>query len=153
MIAGVAMDFDGVHTDNTVQVDQNGIESVRCDRGDGLGVEMLRKRGLPMCVISREQNPVVLARCAKLQIECWHGVDDKLPLLRQWCEANGLDINQVAYIGNDANDVECLRAAGVGIAPADAHRTAREAATLVLKSSGGRGAVRDVCDAILAGVL
>ena len=73
----VVFDFDGVFTDNTVYVDQNGVESVRCWRGDGLGLEMLRKRGVELAVVSTETNPVVAARCKKLNLRCVHGVTNK----------------------------------------------------------------------------
>src|SRR3954468_23304923 len=84
-LEALVMDFDGVHTDNRVQVDQDGHESVACSREDGLGLEQLRKTGLPMLVLSKERNPVVLARCKKLQLPCFSGIEAKLPALERWC--------------------------------------------------------------------
>ncbi|MDP6666971.1 MAG: hypothetical protein QF357_06185, partial [Dehalococcoidia bacterium] len=84
---GIAFDFDGVFTDNRVYVMQNGEEAVVCDRSDGMGVSMLRKAGYPMVVISTEANPVVGARCKKLNLEVRQGVDDKLPVLKAWASA------------------------------------------------------------------
>jgi N-acylneuraminate cytidylyltransferase len=144
------MDFDGVHTDDRVHVDQNGVESVTVSRSDGMGVGLLRTAGLPMLILSKERNPVVAARAAKLGIDVRHGIDDKLPELRRWCDEQGVDIARVAYVGNDVNDVACMNAAGWPIAVADAHSEALSAARVVLKSRGGHGAVREVCDGILA---
>jgi len=150
-IGALIMDFDGVLTDNGVLVGQDGGETVRCDRGDGLGIEMLRQRGLRMTVISKEINPVVAARCRKLQLECAHGVDDKLPLMRAWLDKHGIPVEEAVYVGNDVNDLGCLAAAACGVVPADAHPAARGAANIVLGEAGGRGAVRELCDLIAQG--
>lgn len=149
-IEALIMDFDGVLTDNSVTVDQTGCESVTCDRSDGLGLSALRQLGLRMLVLSKEQNPVVKARCAKLQIPCHHGVDDKLPQLLRYCAEHGIAIERCIYVGNDTNDIECLSAVGCGVAVADAHPEAKRHARLVLRSAGGRGALRELCDLILA---
>jgi YrbI family 3-deoxy-D-manno-octulosonate 8-phosphate phosphatase len=146
----LVMDFDGVLTDNLVHVGEDGHESVSCNRGDGLGLEALRKSGLPLLVLSKEQNPVVAARCRKLQIPCLHGVDDKLPAMRAYCEQHGYALERTLYVGNDVNDLQCLAAVGCGVAVADAHPAAKHHAQLVLTAPGGRGAVRELCDMILA---
>ena len=146
----VVLDFDGVLTDNLVQVDQLGHESVSCSRGDGLGLEALRKSGVPLLVLSKEQNPVVAARCQKLQIPCLQGIEAKLPALRAYVDQHGFALERTLYVGNDVNDLECLAAVGCGIAVADAHAAAKHHAQLVLNAPGGRGAVRELCDMILA---
>jgi YrbI family 3-deoxy-D-manno-octulosonate 8-phosphate phosphatase len=145
----IVFDFDGVMTDDLVEVDQDGRESVRCSRSDGLGLEALRKAGVPMLVLSKEQNPVVSARCRKLQIACKQGVEHKLTALREEVAGRGIALAQVVYVGNDLNDLECLAAVGCGVAVADAHASAKHAAALVLERPGGRGAVRELCDLIL----
>lgn len=149
-VAALVMDFDGVFTDNRVYVHQDGTETVACDRGDGMGIEMLRKAGLPMVVISKERNPVVQARCAKLGIACHHGVDAKLDLLASWLVERGILPEQAVYVGNDINDLECLRFVGCGAVPADAHPEAAAAADLILNAAGGRGALRELAELILA---
>jgi len=148
-VAGLALDFDGVLTDNGVFTGQDGTESVRSDRSDGLGLDWLRQAGLPIAVLSKEQNPVVAARCAKLQIECVQGADDKLGAFTAWTRSHGLDPADVVFVGNDANDVECLVAAGCGVVVADAHLSALAVADLVLTRPGGRGAVRELAELIL----
>jgi N-acylneuraminate cytidylyltransferase len=149
--SAVIFDFDGVLTDNRVIVDQDGRESATCDRGDGMGIGLLAKAGVPMLILSKERNPVVSARARKLDLECLQGVDDKLPALRQWLGARGLDIERAVYVGNDINDLECMRAVGLAVCPSDAHEEAKRAAGLILDRPGGQGAVRELCDLILRG--
>lgn len=153
-VRALVMDFDGVHTDDRVMVSTSGEETVACSRADGMGIEQLRKAGLAMTVISKERNAVVAARCAKLQISCTHGVDDKLPLMRQWVEARGIALEETIYVGNDINDLACMAAVGCAVAPADAHPAALAQADLVLTRSGGRGALRELAELILdAGIV
>lgn len=146
----LVMDFDGVWTDDRVFVNQDGVESVVCSRRDGMGLERLRKAGLPMMVLSKEINPVVRARTAKLQIPCEHGLETKLDRLQAWLDERGLDLARTIYVGNDINDIECLHAAGCGIAPRDSHPEALAAADLILDADGGRGALRLLSDMILS---
>ena len=145
-IKAIAFDFDGVFTDNRVYVMQNGEEAVACERSDGMGISMLCKREIPLVIISTEKNPVVSARGAKLKIEVLQGIDDKLPALSHWANEHGLALEQVAFVGNDINDVECLRGAGLGVVVADAYPVAVEAADMQLTRDGGRGAVREISD-------
>jgi YrbI family 3-deoxy-D-manno-octulosonate 8-phosphate phosphatase len=148
-VSALVMDFDGVLTDDAVTVDQTGDESVRCSRSDGLGLELLRKAGLPLLVISKERNPVVAARCRKLQIRCEQGIEAKLPVLQAFCRELGVALENTIYVGNDINDLECLAAVGCGVAVGDAHPKAKLQASIVLEASGGLGAVRELCDLIL----
>ncbi len=147
----LVLDFDGVMTDNRVLVHQDGSEAVFCDRGDGLGIErLLDRRGVEVAVLSKETNPVVAARCRKLRLTCLQGCDDKLSRLRQLARERGFSAAQVAYLGNDVNDLEAMSWSGVAIAVADAFPEVREAADLVTRRPGGGGGVREVCDLLLA---
>lgn len=148
-LRALVMDFDGVHTDDRVMVSTSGEETVACSRSDGMGIEMLRKAGLAMTVISKECNAVVAARCAKLQVSCMHGVEDKLSLMREWLEHQGIGLEETIYIGNDINDLACMAIAGCSVAPADAHPAALAQADLVLAAAGGKGALRELADLIL----
>ncbi len=148
----LVLDFDGVLTDNRVLVHQDGSEAVHCHRGDGLGIEILLARGVvDVVVLSKETNPVVAARCRKLRLKCLQGYDDKLSRLRQLAEERGIAASRVAYLGNDVNDLEAMSWCGVAIAVADAYPEVRAAADLVTRLPGGGGAVREVCDLLLAG--
>jgi N-acylneuraminate cytidylyltransferase len=146
----IVFDFDGVMTDNRVLMHQDGTEAVLCDRGDGMGIQMLRARGVEMLVLSKEVNPVVAARCRKLQLPCVQSVDHKAAYLTRHLREQGVDPAHVAYVGNDVNDLECLRLVGMPIVVQDAHPSVRSAARLVLDAPGGRGAVRELCDRVLA---
>lgn len=145
----VVFDFDGVMTDNRVLVLQDGTEGVFCNRSDGLGVGMLHAAGVPALVISKEQNPVVGARCRKLKLECVQGCDDKLAELRRQAGARGLEPGQIAYVGNDVNDLEPMRWVGVPIAVADAYPEVIAASRLVTSRPGGHGAVREVVEWVI----
>jgi YrbI family 3-deoxy-D-manno-octulosonate 8-phosphate phosphatase len=145
----LVLDFDGVLTDNRVLVQEDGTESVYCDRGDGFGIGMLKTTGVEVVVISKEKNPVVAARCRKLGVECLQGCDDKLQALQLKTENRKLKVADIAYVGNDLNDLECLRWVGLPIAVADAIPDAKAAARWVTLKAGGRGAVREVCDALV----
>ncbi|CAN7235849.1 cytidylyltransferase domain-containing protein [Mycolicibacterium frederiksbergense] len=148
-VDAIAFDFDGVFTDDCVLVDEHGTEAVRCSRRDGMGVEMLHKAGLPMIVLSKERNAVVARRCEKLRLEYRQGQDSKIGALRAWLVDHGLDAQHVVYMGNDVNDLECMSAVGCAVAPADAHPQALAASSVVLRSDGGKGAVRELADMIL----
>ena len=148
-IGAVVFDFDGVFTDNSIWLDQDGREAVVCRRDDGMGISRLRKLGVPILVLSTEINPVVSARCRKLEIECIQACNDKLPALKRWCTYRGIDRANIVFAGNDVNDVECLAWAGCGVAVADAYPEALHAARVVLSRAGGQGAVRELCDLIL----
>ncbi|MCP4892234.1 MAG: HAD hydrolase family protein, partial [Actinomycetales bacterium] len=149
-VRAVVFDFDGVMTDNAVYLSEDGKESVRCNRGDGWGIARLRDAGIRMAVMSSELNPVVHARCEKLGLECFQSLGrDKVQKFTAWCTEHDLDLAHTVYVGNDANDVDCLATAGMGVVPADAHRSARRVADWVLAGEGGKGAVRELCDLIL----
>jgi 3-deoxy-D-manno-octulosonate 8-phosphate phosphatase (KDO 8-P phosphatase) len=141
----VAFDFDGVFTDNRVWVDERGEELLAFSRSDGLGLRRLDEVGVRYLIVSMERNPIVGARAAKLQAECVQGTEDKLSVLR---ERVGDDLEDVAYVGNDINDAECLRAVGLPVVPADAWPEVLPLARLVLSRPGGNGCVRELCDAI-----
>jgi 3-deoxy-D-manno-octulosonate 8-phosphate phosphatase (KDO 8-P phosphatase) len=141
----VAFDFDGVFTDNRVWVNERGEEMLAFSRSDGLGLRRLDEVGVRYLIVSMEQNPIVGARAKKLRAECVQGVDDKLTVLR---ERVGDDLDDVAYVGNDINDADCLRAVGLPVVPADAWPEVVPLARLVLSRPGGSGCVRELCDAI-----
>ncbi len=111
---------------------------------------MLHKAGIQMVIISTEKNPVVTVRGAKLKVQVLQGVDDKLPTLKKWASEQALTLADVAFVGNDINDVECLVAAGLGVVVSDAYEVAVDAANLQLAQNGGRGAVREIADLWLA---
>jgi YrbI family 3-deoxy-D-manno-octulosonate 8-phosphate phosphatase len=105
---------------------------------------------MEIIILSTETNPVVAARSRKLKVECIQGCDDKLAALQHLVQERGLSAPQVAYVGNDVNDLHCMHWVGCPIAVADAVLEVRTAARLITNQSGGYGAVREVCEWLLA---
>lgn len=151
-VHAIIFDFDGVFTDNKVYVDQDGREFVRCDRGDGLAFDLIRafqrqgKLNAEMFILSKEPNPVVMARAKKIKLDCRHGIQDKFAYIRNYLAVQFSDIldpfKGVVYLGNDLNDLQIMREVGYAVAPADAHPKVLEVAHLVLEQRGGEGFVR-----------
>jgi 3-deoxy-D-manno-octulosonate 8-phosphate phosphatase (KDO 8-P phosphatase) len=141
-------DFDGVFTDNRVWVNERGEELLAFSRSDGLGLRRLDEVGVKYLIVSTEPNPIVGARAVKLNADCVQGVDDKLAVLFERTEELGVALGDTAYVGNDVNDVECLRAVGCPVVPADAWPEVRTLAKWVLSRAGGTGCVREFCDAV-----
>ena len=144
----VVFDFDGVFTDNRVWVSDTGEESVACWRGDGLGLRRLDDVGVSYAIVSTEPNAVVARRAEKLRARCVHGVDDKLAVVRDEAARVGVALEVVVYLGNDVNDSACLEAVGLPVVPADAWPEVVPLARWVLERPGGRGCVRELCDAL-----
>lgn len=142
----VVFDFDGVLTDNRVWVDEEGHEMVAANRSDSMGVALLRRLGLKMCVLSTETNPVVSARCRKMQIPAYQGVWDKAEKLKEILQELEVDPAHAIFVGNDVNDMPCFPLVGCAVAVADAQPEAKRAADIVLSRKGGHGAVRELLD-------
>jgi len=144
----VVFDFDGVFTDNRVWVSETGEESVACWRGDGIGLRRLDEVGVPYLIVSTEPNPVVARRAEKLRARCVQDVAGKLAVVRDEAERAGVELERVAYVGNDVNDQACLEAVGLPVVPADAWPEVVSLARWVLERPGGHGCVRELCDAV-----
>jgi YrbI family 3-deoxy-D-manno-octulosonate 8-phosphate phosphatase len=150
-LAAVAFDFDGVMTDDSAIVFPSGEEAVVVSRSDGKGIEMLREAtNLKLVVLSSEENRIAEIRCRKLGLDCITGLRNKLDGFSQWLTKNELRAHQVAFVGNDVNDLECMRQAGFAVAPSDARHEVKRIAHLVLDKPGGRGSVRELAELILA---
>jgi len=142
----IAFDFDGVFTNNMVYVNQDGVESVRCSRSDGIGLSNLNSLGVEKIIISTETNPVVTTRAKKLKIDCIQGCKDKRAVLKELAEDKGLALNQIAFMGNDVNDLTCLEMVGLPIVVADSHPDVINFGKYRTRLRGGEGAVREICD-------
>lgn len=146
----LVLDFDGVLTDNRVLVLQDGTEGVFCSRSDGLGIDRIKQIDVPVIVISTEVNPVVSARCKKLKIDCIQGCSDKLAALIEESKKRSVPLANIAYLGNDVNDLECMQAVGFAACVRDAYPQLHSCAHYVTERTGGHGAVRELCDLIIA---
>ena len=142
----VAFDFDGVFTDNKVYVFQDGSEAVCCFRGDGIGLDKLKRLGIATVILSTEVNPIVGVRSRKLGIRCVQGCNDKRAALGGIVQELGLSLERVAYVGNDLNDLTCLSAVGLPMVVRDAHPDVVAVALYRTDAAGGNGAVREICD-------
>ncbi|MEV6310508.1 acylneuraminate cytidylyltransferase [Streptomyces sp. NPDC051840] len=152
-IDAIVLDFDGTQTDDRVLIDSDGREIVAVHRGDGLGIAALRRTGVPILILSTEQNPVVAARARKLQVPVLHGIDRKDLALKQWCEEQSVAPDRVLYVGNDVNDLACFGLAGWPVAVANAHDSVRAAARAVTTNPGGSGAIREIAAWLLGPTL
>ncbi len=144
----VAFDFDGVFTDNTVYVGQNGVESVRCWRSDGLGLVRLRSVGVQAFIISTEANSLVSARAQKLMLPCKQGVEDKAAAILDVCCELEIDPQQSMFVGNDINDIPAFQSIGLPVGVADAYPEIVPYILYRTQRRGGFGAVREICDLV-----
>jgi len=101
-------------------------------------------------IISTEKNPVVQARAKKLGLEAIHGVDAKESILREFCQQRDLPLGEVAYIGNDVNDLEAMALVGLKVCPLDAHDRIKEISDIIVGKVGGDGVIRAFADQVQA---
>ena len=139
-------DFDGVLTNNLVFVDQDGKESVSCNRSDGLAFDVLRKLKKPSYILSTEKNPIVSARAKKLKVQAIQGVEDKVKELLNLAKTNEYNLNRILYVGNDINDYKAMKLCGYSACPSDSHEKIRSIATFVLQKKGGNGVIRELLE-------
>ena|SRR5579862_7094840 len=144
----VVFDFDGVLTDNRVLVFDDGHEAVFCNRSDGIAFELFRAYQVPVLILSKEKNPVVAARAAKLRVPAIQGIDDKKTALREYCAAQQITPERVLYVGNDLNDLSVMRIVGHPFCPADSH-PAILSFSRRLQSRGGEGVAREIAETVL----
>jgi 3-deoxy-D-manno-octulosonate 8-phosphate phosphatase (KDO 8-P phosphatase) len=144
----IVFDFDGVFTDNTVLVDQRGVESVRCWRSDGLGISRVLALGVQTYIISTEVNPVVTVRAEKLNTPCRQGVQRKDDEILNICGELGIPTKQTMFVGNDINDIPAFKVIGFPVAVADAYPEVSPYVIFQTERPGGLGAVREICDIV-----
>ncbi len=145
-----ATDVDGVLTDAGMYYTESGDELKKFNTRDGMGIKLLQRAGLITAFVTQEATKLVARRGEKLAIpEVHQGVMDKLPVLREMASRHGMTLAEVAYIGDDINDVQALRAVGFSASPADALPAVRKAVAYVCRAKGGEGAVREVAELIL----
>ncbi|HEY3172484.1 MAG TPA: HAD hydrolase family protein [Thermoanaerobaculia bacterium] len=150
-IKALFFDVDGVLTDGRLYLDDRGRELKVFDTKDGHGIKMAIAAGLRVVWISGRESLATARRARDLGVRlCYQKVGDKEALYRSLCKRWSLDPSETAAIGDDEPDVPLLEAAGFSACPSDAAAPARKAAQVVLKSAGGRGAVREFVEMVLA---
>jgi 3-deoxy-D-manno-octulosonate 8-phosphate phosphatase (KDO 8-P phosphatase) len=150
-VRALVTDVDGVLTDGGLYYAENGDELKRFDVRDGQGLVLLREAGLLTAIVTRKQTAIVTRRARDLGIvEVHQNVTDKAAAVADLLARHRLPAAGVCYVGDDVGDLPAMRAVGVSVAVADAVPLVRRAATYVTRARAGHGAIREVCDLILA---
>lgn len=146
----VLTDCDGCLTDGGMYYSDSGSESKKFNTKDGMGFQRLRERGIITGIITGEKNAVVSARGEKLQLDIVKlGVKDKKAEIENLCREYGITLKEVAYIGDDVNDLEAVRSVGFGCSVSNAMECVKKEAQYVSPLCGGDGAVRDIIEHII----
>lgn len=147
----LVLDVDGTLTDGGLYYTEDGKELKRFNVKDGQGIKRLMSAGIEVAIISASAAPVILHRAKKLGItHVYTDVEDKLKALNSLCKALSLSFDDVAYAGDDVNDLSVMNAVGCAFAIADGIPQTQEAAAYTTKKGGGQGAVREICELILS---
>ena len=145
-----ATDVDGVLTDAGMYYSESGDEWKKFNTRDGMGIKLLQRAGLITAIVTQERTRLVARRAEKLAIpELHQGVMDKLSVIREMAALHSLSLQQVAYIGDDVNDIEALKAVGFSAAPADGLPQVLKVVDYICRQKGGEGAVRELVEMIL----
>jgi len=146
----MAFDVDGVLSDGSLFYTDEGIEIKAFNSLDGLGLNLLRKAGIAIAIITGRKTRNVEARMQHLGIDLlFQGVKDKQETMQELLGKLGLTSDEAGFMGDDIIDLKVMAACGFSAAPADAHELAKRHARLISGKNGGRGAVREVCEFIL----
>lgn len=149
-ITHLVLDVDGVFTNGTLVYDKNGEMAKQFDMRDGMGLEILREHSVEVMVMTSEQSEIVAQRMKKLKIEnVYLGVKDKYALLKQLLKEKNISINNVAYIGDDINDLANICSAGWSLTPNNATQIVKLHADIILSKDSGNGAIREACEFII----
>ncbi len=143
-------DVDGVLTDGHLYFNENGEEMKAFCTLDGQGIKMLQRSGIDTAIITGRTSRLVARRASDLGIKhIYQGREDKLTALQELLPDLGLTLDQVAYLGDDLPDLAAIRQVGLGAAVANAHAFVQQYAIATTQASGGNGAAREFCDALL----
>jgi len=146
----LAMDVDGVLTDAGMYYSENGDELKRFNTRDGMGISLLQQEGIVTAIITGENTEIVKRRAKKLNIkELFQGIKDKKEIIIGLCKKYNIDREEIAYIGDDINDLEVIKFVGLGATVADGMKVVKKHSKYVTSLKGGEGAVREFCKYIL----
>lgn len=146
-IRAFVFDVDGVLSPNVVPVDSDGNPARMANVKDGYALQLARKHGYKIAIISGADSEIVRRRFELLGIkDIYLKTAEKLPLLRQWMNRYGLYPEEVSYVGDDIPDIPCMKAVGLSVAPADASVDAKENARYVSSLCGGMGVARELIE-------
>ena len=146
----IIFDVDGVFTDGSVYLDNKNNESLRFSRIDGKGIELLRKKGFDLAVITSENSEIVKSRMEKLKIkDIFIDIKDKIKIYNELKEKYNLEDKNICFLGDDIQDLNILKIVGFSCCPINAQRVVKENSIYNSPFKGGEGFVRDVCNLIL----
>jgi 3-deoxy-D-manno-octulosonate 8-phosphate phosphatase (KDO 8-P phosphatase) len=147
----LCVDVDGVLTDAGMYYGPDGEVLKKFNTRDGMGLARVREAGVAVAIISGEDSAIVHARAAKLKIDdVFCGASDKRAAIDELCQRHSLDLSEVAFIGDDLNDLPALESVGLPCAVADAAEPVKAVAAYVTERRGGDGAVREVCELLIS---
>jgi len=146
----LVLDVDGTLTDAGVFIDGTGTESKRFDIQDGMGIARLQRSGVEVAFLSGRHSEATARRALELGIrEVVNGIGEKLPALQALARSRGLLPEEVCYVGDDVNDIDCMRWSGLGVAVRNARLDVKATADWITGSPGGHGAIREVAERIM----
>jgi N-acylneuraminate cytidylyltransferase len=144
------MDSDGVLTDGGMYYSENGDELKKFNTKDGMAIELLKSKGIKVGIITGEDRELVRKRAEKLRVdELYMGIKNKLAVLEKIREKYNLAYSEIAYIGDDINDIDVIKKVGFGCSVSDGMNCVKEVAHYVTSAKGGQGAVREVVELIM----
>ncbi|MBN2727959.1 MAG: HAD hydrolase family protein [Bacteroidales bacterium] len=149
-ITTFVFDYDGVLTDGRVLLSEDGLQLRRANVKDGYALQLARKKGFRLAVITGSHDKGILHRCSLLNIEhVFQGVSDKKQVFESFCKNEGINHEEVLFMGDDLPDYHLMKMAGVSSCPADASRELKEIADYISDRNGGDACVRDVIEQVL----
>jgi 3-deoxy-D-manno-octulosonate 8-phosphate phosphatase (KDO 8-P phosphatase) len=147
----LCVDVDGVLTDAGMYYGPDGEVLKKFNTRDGMGLARVRAAGVAVAIISGEDSAIVHARATKLKIDdVYIGAANKREAIDELCARHGLDLAEVAFIGDDLNDLPALECVGLPCAVADAAEPVKQVAAYITDARGGNGAVRELCELLIS---
>jgi 3-deoxy-D-manno-octulosonate 8-phosphate phosphatase (KDO 8-P phosphatase) len=146
----IVLDVDGTMTDGSIYIDNNGVETKRFDAKDGCGIVLAQSVGIEFMILTGRESNCVSQRAKELHIEhVFQGIHQKAEYLQEFAKSRQLTSAQIAYIGDDLNDLPAMHYTGVSACPADAAEEVKAYCNIVLSRKGGEGAVREFTEMLL----
>ena len=147
----IATDVDGVLTDGGMYYSSKGDTLKKFQAIDGMAVSILKRNTIPTVIITKERNQIVKQWSSKMNIDrLFDGIKNKEKIVPKLCKLYSLSENNIAYIGDDVNDLEILKRVGFSITPKDGNLEVKKIVDCICKSSGGEGVLREICDLVIS---
>ena len=147
----VASDVDGVLTDGGMYYSSKGDVQKKFHARDGMGISILKRNKIPTVIITKEKNDIVKKWTSKMNVDrLFDGIKNKEILIPKLCNLYNLNKENIAYIGDDVNDLEIMKKIGFSVVPKDGNLEVKKIASHICKSNGGEGVLREICDLIIS---